>query len=251
MKHILFITFFLIFSFTTASAQQAPAAASTVEKSSELPKDVKTKLFQVQYRDTIQIANILRSLGSRFVLVDPNREFKTIVVRDLPENLVMMEETLKRLDVPIENVETYEVQVHLLTASKQKVVANYPQSLTNVVKQLEKTLKYEGYEYATTITSRINSGRKLEAQGSLDTFFTSSNGTESANYLLTIEQVSSIQSPQNEVNLSRFNMSVYNRKAEQAKISTDITLREGEMVVVGTSSLGDRGLIVVVSVKKM
>src|SRR5207244_12564707 len=88
---------------TSAFGQQPQGQTQT--KSSESPfvdfTGFKGKIIEVKNRDANELARLLRSLGSGFkgATIEGNTEFKTIVVRDFPENIAAIEEAVKRLDV--------------------------------------------------------------------------------------------------------------------------------------------------------
>ncbi|HMW02347.1 MAG TPA: hypothetical protein PKE58_19565, partial [Acidobacteriota bacterium] len=64
------------------------------------PKDLKTKILDVKFRNTRMLADVLQGLlsGAPYTQLQSNPEFKTITVRDFPENIATMEAALKRLD---------------------------------------------------------------------------------------------------------------------------------------------------------
>jgi len=59
-------------------------------------RQFKSKIFEVKYREPSSIANVLRQLGSGFkgAGISANNEFKTLTVRDFPENLATIEAAL-------------------------------------------------------------------------------------------------------------------------------------------------------------
>src|ERR1700730_4496282 len=78
-----------------AFAQQAttpPAAKSEPDFVTE--KGFKSKVFEVKYRDAYALSTVLRQLGSGFkgASMSSSTEFKTLTVRDFPENLATIEE---------------------------------------------------------------------------------------------------------------------------------------------------------------
>src|SRR5688572_12824915 len=81
------------------------AQPTTADKSSDdavTERQFKTKIFELKYRDPGTLANVVRQLGSGFkgAGISTNAEFKTITVRDFPENIATIEEAIKRLDTP-------------------------------------------------------------------------------------------------------------------------------------------------------
>src|SRR5262249_25941369 len=62
----------------------------------------KGKIFEIKYADPKAIANIVYPLGSGFkgAIIQPFNNPNSISVRDFPENIAIIEEAIKRLDVP-------------------------------------------------------------------------------------------------------------------------------------------------------
>ncbi|HEY1404129.1 MAG TPA: hypothetical protein VGB05_08395, partial [Pyrinomonadaceae bacterium] len=87
-----------------AAAQQAdnqsPAPAAPDNTVSHT--NFKNRVFEVKHREPDTLLSVLRLLtsGHKGAQISANRPFKTITVRDFPENIVSIEETLKRLDTP-------------------------------------------------------------------------------------------------------------------------------------------------------
>ncbi len=94
----------LILIFISASFAQQTATPTPAKSEPDFvtEKGFKSKVFEVRYRDANNLSSVLRQLGSGFKgrSVSANSEFKTITVRDFPENIATMEEAIKRLDIP-------------------------------------------------------------------------------------------------------------------------------------------------------
>ncbi|HSB09046.1 MAG TPA: secretin N-terminal domain-containing protein, partial [Blastocatellia bacterium] len=108
----------------------------------------KGKVFDIKYRDPNSLAAALRPLGSGFkgATISYSDEFKTLTVRDFPENIAAIEDALKRLDTPQPPQPDVELRVHVLIASNAEGVAGaYPPDLGDAVKQLQATLSYKNY----------------------------------------------------------------------------------------------------------
>src|SRR5688572_26752615 len=120
MKSIL-TTFTLLLISVSASFSQQPPSATTPKPESEYvtEKGFKSKVFEIKYREASSLASVLRQLGSGFrgASISSSSEFKTITVRDFPENIATMEEALKRLDTPGPQRPNIELHMHVLVAS--------------------------------------------------------------------------------------------------------------------------------------
>src|SRR6185295_201352 len=110
----------LILTFVSASfAQTAAPSPAKSEPDYVTEKGFKSKVFEVKYRDAYNLSQVLRQLGSGFrgASMSASTEFKTLTVRDFPENLATIEEALKRLDVPTAARPNIELHMHILVAS--------------------------------------------------------------------------------------------------------------------------------------
>src|SRR5687768_15219234 len=104
MKNILTAGALFLLVNSAAFAQQAtPSAQTKPEDNYVTEKGFKSKVFTITHRDVNNLGAVLRPLLSGFkgALIVPNGEFKTITVRDFPENIVIVEEAIKRLDMPL------------------------------------------------------------------------------------------------------------------------------------------------------
>src|ERR1700730_9692890 len=88
----------LVLVFIPAFAQQqATPAPAKSEPDFVTEKGFKSKVFEVKYRDAYTHGTLLRQLGRgrKGASVSPSSQFKTITVRDFPENLSTIEEAIK------------------------------------------------------------------------------------------------------------------------------------------------------------
>src|SRR5262245_24186161 len=81
-----------------------PSAAKPAQGDGEYvsEKGFKNKMFQLKHREPNTLRDVLKLLGSGYkgATISVNQEFKTITVRDFPENLAIIEEAINRLDIP-------------------------------------------------------------------------------------------------------------------------------------------------------
>lgn len=221
-------------------------------------KGFKSKVFEVKYRDAYTLATVLRQLGSGFkgASVSANSEFKTITVRDFPENLATIEEALKRLDTPAAPRPNIELHIHVLVASNTTGTADtaapVPAELKDVLTQLRGTLNYGNYELAATVVQRITETRNiLQGQGAGQVSHANPTSLDMAlPYQYVINSVSLVQNPSGapSVQINEFSFSAQTDK-DHAQVQTALNLRDGEKVVVGTATIRNRALIVVLSAK--
>lgn len=243
------------------------------------------RVFEVKHRNPDEIAYAIRPLLSGFkgATLSVSREFNTITVRDWPENVALIEGAIKRLDVP-KPVEppkpppppkpAVEIRIDMISASRASGGSStLTGDLTKVVDQLKATLSYGSYRLVSTFLSRGNQGSTLDASGILDGLLPAGDGKADPLHPsfyslesrpITVSRDSSEQIFA-EIPNFRFRIRVpiavgatISGQAQQIQyqdigISNSITLKEGEMVVVGTTSAGPASdaIIIVVSFRRV
>ncbi len=251
---------FLVSIFITASfAQQPTPSPQNNPNRNSTERDFKSKIFDVKYRDPSKLAAVLHGLvSSGAALVSANSEFKTITVRDFPENLVIIEEALKRLDTPVAPRPNIELHMHVLIASntsgnKSDSTAQVPAELKDVLTQLRETLSYRKYEVATSVVQRLTTemSQFVEGKGTLEISSETPNAPSILMpYAYDINLVSLVANATGgpTVQINHFRFGAVSEK-DRAEVTTGLNLRDGEKVVVGTATLRNRALIVVLSAK--
>lgn len=250
-----------------------PALAQQQPQPSNQPKEpdyvtssgFKGKIFELKNREPREIVSIIAPLGSGFkgALISPSSSSKTITVRDFPENIATMEEAIKRLDVPAPAAVTpppvapqdLEMTAYILIASSQEAgTDSYPAALKDVIKQLQAALNYKSYALLSPIVQRISVGSsQIQSRG----IALLPDKTASASYFLEIGSVdlASRHEPNSAIYFHNLRLTFRGMSAEDSKvigeafITTKLNVRDGEKVVVGTASLKDKGLILVLMVK--
>jgi hypothetical protein len=248
----------------TPPASPAPQVPST-EPDPAILRAMKSKVFVIQHRDPFRLEMSLGPLGSgtKGARMNSSRDegFNTISVRDFPENLAAIEEAIKRLDVPsaTQSAPDVELTLHVLFATKAAVAeAGLPPDLQEVVKQLKSTLAYRGYTLAASFVQRaqIQSDRRIEGSGLIDPkAYGSEEVKEVPRMIVNWSGIGvGIDAQKGRpalIRLRDFGLSLQERRSggdeRLASFRTDLNFKEGEKVVVGTSTIKDRGLIVVLT----
>jgi hypothetical protein len=250
----------------------ALAQADGEQKKGEQPspapaRSFKSKILEVRHRDPQMLANAVSELGSgaggsRIVA---NQEFKTIAVRDFPENIAVIEEALKRLDVPAPAPISLEVNLHIIAATRDGAEKSaFPAGLEAIRNQLQSTLKYGGYRYITTFFNRVNDGGTIDSRGAAEAIFpvpqNANNAPSFYTYRFNRIRLASDPSGKEAIQIGdfRFNLQLPLPTAgggvqyTDVGLTTPLSLREGETVVVGTTTAGkaDEAIIAAVSVRK-
>ncbi len=236
-----------------ALAQPAPKATETPrEEAFVTEKGFSSRVFEVHYREPGDLAAVVRPLGSGFkgATVSFNRDFKTVTVRDFPENVAAIEAALKRLDVAEAPRSDVELRLWVLVASRGAAAGGQlPADLGEAVGALKSTLTYRNYALAGTFVQRVRDGaRGVHGEGVTDV--AQAIDGKGPRQMQLEYQINSLSIEPGEkgpatIKLDGFYLSLVG--GGRAQLRTDVTLREGEKVVVGTSTVRDQGLVVVVS----
>jgi len=237
----------------------APRGPEFVEE-----KGFKTKIIEMKYRDPNTLFRVVSSLGSGFrgATISPNADFKTLTVRDFPENIAVIEEAVKRLDTPEAVRPDIELHVHVLIASNSSMASNErPAELNDVIKQLQGALAYKNYALMTSSIQRAKEGRQgVESSGVAESklFNVETPPGNPIFYSYSLDPVTievgtagdaRVQIPKFTFNM-RIPLNLGNTvQYENVGFRTPVSVREGEKVVVGTTTMGDKGLIVVLSAR--
>lgn len=238
-------------------AAVATAADKDNNKDEERPTEripgVKSKVFEVKNRSPEELVRVLRPLGSgvRGTAIVESSEFHTITVRDFPENIAAIEDALRRLDVPSPPKPDIEVRMRVLIGVPSGTT-QVPPELAPVVKQLTATLNYKAYYFVDDIIQRVRNGHGVGGRGSAPVNPPASPEPSTLSYKYSLKDVAIIpQHPGNAATIQIrelvFGGSV--KALGDAELYSGLTLREGDKVVVGKSSLKDRALILIMSVK--
>ncbi|MBA2504261.1 MAG: hypothetical protein H0V27_15410 [Pyrinomonadaceae bacterium] len=245
---------------SNARAQQtaAPTPPPTAETQAT-QGSFRNKILEVRHRDPNNLLPVLRALGSGVVgsTISASREFKTLTVRDFPENIATIEQAVKRLDVPETPQIGIELRIHVLVASNAPEASNdYPADLKETVGQLQSTLNFKNYRLVNSLIQRTREGASVNGSGVADfTAPASGNNPASGAYNFIARSISLDSSARTTVvQIGEFNFKasfyVPDRQIYQdANINTSVAVRDGERVVVGTASLKDKALILVLTAR--
>jgi hypothetical protein len=238
----------------------------------------KGKIFELKNRDPRELVPILAPLGSGFkgATMQSNSEMKTLTVRDFPENIATIEEAIKRLDTPkppkpepkpepINDPPNIELHLHVLlahnvdppvaAASDPKVKSTaYPAEIDDVLKQLRATINYKNYHLLTSIVQRTIAFTSVQGNGVVLVGTPLFDKAVEPNYQLSIRRIGSSnfrsQGPLL-LSIDNFHFEIEDRERifGKAFFNNTLAIREGEKLVVGTASLKDKALVLVLTVK--
>ena len=258
-RKILIALALLLAAATSALAQEKSTALSRDDEY-VTQKMFQNRVFDIKNRDPQALSRVLYPLTSGFkgATVSPNQEFRTITVRDFPENIAVIEEAIRRLDTPEAPRPSVEFRVHMLIASNDEAGANrYPAELSDVVGQLQSTLGYKNFALLGSQVVRSKEGRDTSNRGVADpkasNDATASRGPTSFSYTISGVTLDSLGG-RPRVQLEQFNMEMSvmiprgnDYIPQSVGFRNPVTMREGERVVAGTISVADKSVVVVIS----
>jgi hypothetical protein len=223
-------------------------------------KDFQAMLFPVRYRDPETLVPVLRLLTSGYKGsgVTADRNFRVITVRDFAENVASISDAIKRLDTPDGPRPDVELRMHVLLASESAAAAGAeqpPADLREVLTQLQSTLNFKSYELLTSVVQRTKESRVREPgyiEGKGTAQATGAGGEKQTfNYNFGASSLSltpGTAAGSTVVQLGGFSFNI-GGNGVGAHIRSDLSLREGERVVVGTAGMGNRALILVMTAR--
>jgi hypothetical protein len=245
----------------------APAAFAQTEAAKQDDNYVTQKMFEnrvfdVKNRDPQSLVRVLAPLTSGFrgAVVSANPEFRTISVRDFPSNIAVIEEAIRRLDMPEPARPAVEFRVYFLVGSNDEAAPDrYPAELSGVVKQLQSSLGYKNFGLMGSQIVRSKEGRGENTNKGVADFKMATDTPANKSpvyYSFMMNGVSLDGSPgQARVQVDDFVMDlkvplwlggdklVY----ESVGFRNPVSLREGERVVAGTTSIADKNVVVILS----
>ena len=249
------LTLALVLAFVSISPAQQPAPSPAQNQPDGLTeRSFKSKVFEVKFRDPNSLVNALFHLGSGFKgsTMSANSEFRTITVRDFPDNIANVEEALKRLDVPAAPRPNIELHMHVLIASNGSGTGtDVPADLKDVLTQLRGTLNYRNYELVASIVQRLTeTPRGLQGSGVAELPSVNPGTPNSAMpYEYQLNNVSLVQNATGASSVQIAEFTFVTQEKERARIQTALNLRDGEKVVVGTATIRNRALVIVLTAK--
>jgi hypothetical protein len=225
-------------------------------------RDFRSKVFDVQNRDPHDLANALRLLGSgaRGAGMDVNSQLKTITVRDFPESLATIEQAIKRLDVPAPVRTDAEMRVWIVIGSKSPVTGaqSLPEDLEPVIKELRSTLRYSNYALMAATVNRVARGIMVEGSGVAEptALGMTTKPDQPVMYTYRLREPSIVTAnDRSALSAASFNFGMRipidvgkgSMQYQNVGFDTPVTIRDKEKVVIGTTTMGDKALIVIVT----
>lgn len=238
--------------------------AATASAQEEAPfntnRDYRNKVFTIQHREPKVILSAVRLLGSGFKGSDlsMNDELRTITVRDFPENIAAIEDAIARLDKPAPAAPDMDLKISVLIGSKTPLANNAaaPDDLAPIVRQLQATLTYAHYGLLTSTVHRSKTGLGIEGSGVAESTLLGIKTADTRPIFYTYE-LRSVSVGEEKIDVGNFAFSMRvplemgngSLQYQNVGFETPVAIKQGEKVVIGTTTMNDKALVVVVTAK--
>jgi hypothetical protein len=234
----------IIFGLAVAGVLAAQTATAVPPPAQAPEPPHQQRVFMLKYADARNVANVLAVFGYG---IKADRDLHVVAVSAPAEAMTAVEDAIKRLDVPAAAPKDIDLVVYLLVASEQPSTrGSLPPELQPVADELKKIFSYKSFRLLDSILLRTQPGNKAEARGVI------APGQEAKTpYYFSVQPSAVTEDPKGRlIRLDNLNLNLRVPGGDSAEIRTEITVREGQRVVVGKSNIGnDQSLILVVTAK--
>jgi hypothetical protein len=221
------------------AAQTASTAAPPPAQPPELPRQ--QRIFMLKYADPRHVADVLGVFGYG---IRADRDLHVVAVSAPAEAMSAIEDAVKRLDVPTAAPKDIDIVVSLMVASEQPSAGGGPPpEMQPVADELKKIFSYKSFQLLDTILLRTQPGNHAIATGTIGRHESKST------YTFDVQPSAVTEDPNGRL-IRLDNLELRMTGFHEAMIRTEISVREGQRVVVGKSNMGpDQALILVVTAK--
>ncbi len=206
----------------------------------EQPQEVVRKVIRVEHADVEQLQSVLGVFG---VPMSYDVELGVIAVRGRADMVALLEEAIRRLDVPPPPQKNVELTAYLLLARKTPNGDDLLEELAGVRREVEKLLGYRSFELWDAVVLRTREGGEGVVRAVSDL------------YDLQVREIRVSKGDGGPViRLDGLAVHVTNQLDSEkpgASFRTDVEVPEGKKVVVGKANMGgsDAALIVVITAR--
>jgi hypothetical protein len=228
-----------------AMAGALVAQTAVVPPSAQAPEPPRQqRVFMLKYADARNVANVLDIFGYG---IKADRDLHVVAVSAPAETMSAVEDAIKRLDVPAAAPKDIDLIVYMVVASEQPSAGgNLPPELQPVADELKKIFSYKSFRLLDSILLRTQPGNRARTSGII-----APTGDSHATYNFEVQPSAVTEAPKGRlIRLDDLTLNISLPGDRHAGIQTEITVSEGQRVVVGKSNIGtDQSLILVVTAK--
>lgn len=229
----------------SADVERLRIKAEEAVREEEEQRDWETKIFSVRYVDLGQLSNALSMFRAK---MQSSPELHVLSVKAPKEIMPAIEDAIKRLDVPQPRREA-ELTIYVVLGLDQPEAAPaIPSVLNPVLNQLKGVLAYKSYRLLDTLLTRSGNTSNMMSPTSLNgTLALSETLKPSYDFRAGFE----IENPDGKAMVLRLNNMSFRLGGAglNAMVSGTVDIPQGQQVVVGKATLGDKALILIMSAK--
>ena len=236
----------ILFGLALAGALAAQTAATTAPPPAQPPDPPRQqRIFMLKYADARHVADVLGVFGYG---IRADRDLHVVAVSAPVEAMAAVEDAIKRLDVSAAAPKDVDLIVYLVVASEQPSAGvGLPPELQPVADELKRVFSYKGFRLLDSILLRTQPGNMANAHGTIK----SNEETRTMSYTFSVTPSAVTEDPAGRlIRLDNLSLSVEGGD-HNAGIHTEITVREGQRVVVGKSNIGTGGSLILVVTAKL
>lgn len=234
----------ILLCLTVAGALAAQIAAPPPPAETRKPEPVyQQRVFMLKYADARAVSGVLSVFGYG---IKADRDMHVVAVSAPAEAMTAIEDAVKRLDLPSAAPKDIDLVVYLVVASEQPSAGGeLPPELQPVANELKKIFSYKSFRLLDSILLRTQPGNRATTNGVI------ARGESKTPYNFAVQPSAVTEGPTGHlIRLDNLKLEMRLPGDVYTGITTDITVREGQRVVVGKSNMGvDQSLILVVTAR--
>jgi hypothetical protein len=208
----------------------------------EEQRDWETKIFPIRFVDPGELQRALSMFRGNISYSGGG--LRVLSIRAPKEIMPAIEDAIKRLDVPAPR-RSAELTIFVLVASDQAdaAAASPPPGLQPVLNQLKNVLSYKNYQLIDTLIVHVTETRGSPAvlQGQI--------GTLGWYNFQTRFRIETPDGKTPTLRLNEMNFRFQPTGEREAIVAADVDIPQGQQVVVGKASMGNKALILVMTSK--
>lgn len=238
--------------FFLAMLLMALPLAAQEEKKAEAKPTVQ-KLFVLKYADPQSVRNLLQVFQAS---LNANRDLRILAVDASPDTMAVIEDAIKRLDVPSAAPANIDLTVYMVVGHEGESTASsapVPKELDPVVTQLKGAFAFKSYSLLDVLALRTRTGQPASTSSSGGAM--QSNGGQLLPLTTRLRlDTASVGDDRATIHINKlnasFNVPTNNNNYQNLSLETDIDIKEGQKVVIGRLGISqDQALFLVMTVK--
>lgn len=215
-------------------------AALAIAQEPARPQDA--KLIRLQHTETGSVVSLIAPMAKGTVLLGVDQKLNIITLSGPPDAVAILENFVKQIDIPPPARKSIEVTAWVIVGEMEAGTEKLPDDLQPVLKQLKSLFPFAGYRLTETVVVRGLSGQGSQTRGSLPN---PAPLPQPYTFRYRRADLDSAQTPTvTKLTEVRFETNVPYRTANgqyqytDASIISDVSLKSGQKVVLGKTSVG-------------